>query len=172
MIHPTGFEQPVSTTVLAVMEDEDAASRTDARLLITASTPRLVETLARQIHHTGARANLPFVRTRACDLPLGVEALRAHCSSFLDSATGGSMLISDVEEMAPAVQEILLELLAALESARQPSAAVRVISGTCVSLLDRVTAGAFSDRLFYRLNVIHLVQRDSTNATPTPVLTQ
>ena len=31
------------------------------------------------------------------------------------------------------------------------------MSGTTVSLLDRVASGTFSDRLFYRLNTIHLV---------------
>jgi hypothetical protein len=57
------------------------------------------------------------------------------------------MLISDVEEMPPIVQDVLLELLAGLEFARRPSDAVRLISGPTVSLLDRVTAGTFSDRL-------------------------
>jgi transcriptional regulator of aromatic amino acid metabolism len=51
----------------------------------------------------------------------------------------------------------LIDLLAALESARRPSAAVRLISGTTVSLLERVAAGTFSERLFYRLNILHLV---------------
>lgn len=58
------------------------------------------------------------------------------------------MLISDIEEMPPVVQEALIELLAGLEAARSPSAAVRLISGTTVSLLDQVAAGTFSERLF------------------------
>jgi DNA-binding NtrC family response regulator len=29
-------------------------------------------------------------------------------------------------------------------------------SGTTVSLLDRIAAGTFSERVFYRLNIIHL----------------
>src|SRR4029078_7961200 len=33
---------------------------------------------------------------------------------------------------------------------------VRLISGTTVSLLDRIAAGTFSEQLFYRLNIIHL----------------
>ena len=32
----------------------------------------------------------------------------------------------------------------------------RLISGTTVSLLDRVATGTFSARLFYRLNIIHV----------------
>jgi transcriptional regulator of acetoin/glycerol metabolism len=59
------------------------------------------------------------------------------------------------------VQEALIDLLDRLQAARRPSAAVRLISGTTVSLLDRITAGTFSARLFYRLNVIHL-----TTGTP------
>ena len=49
------------------------------------------------------------------------------------------MLIDAVEEMPPAVEEVLIELLAGLEFTRRPSAAVR-ISGTTVSLLDRIAA--------------------------------
>jgi DNA-binding NtrC family response regulator len=70
---------------------------------------------------------------------------------------GGSVLVSAVEEMPAAVQEALIDLLAGLESTRRPSAAVRLISGTTVSLLDRVAAGTFSERLFYQLNIIHVI---------------
>lgn len=59
--------------------------------------------------------------------------------------------------MPAAAQDGLIDLLAALEDARTPSAAVRLISGTTVSLIDRVAAGTFSERLFYRLSIIHLV---------------
>jgi DNA-binding NtrC family response regulator len=164
-----GIDELHSAVTFLAVEDEDAASRSGARLLITASTQQGVETLARRIHGTGLRAELPFIHTWACDLPIGAEALREHCSGFLDAAAGGSMLISDVEEMPPIVQDVLLELLAGLEFARRPSAAVRLISGTTVSLLDRVTAGTFSDRLFYRLNVIHLMQGGGPNGRPTPI---
>ncbi len=70
------------------------------------------------------------------------------------------MLIDAVEEMPPAVQDALIELLAGLEFTRRPSAAVRLISGTTVSLLDRIAAGTFSEQLFYRLNIIHLMASD------------
>ena len=144
-----GIDELPSAETFVAVEDEDAASRSAARLLITASTQRGVEALARRIHETGLRAELPFVHTWACDLPIGAEALSDHCSGFLDAAAGGSMLISDVEEMPPIVQDVLLELV--------------------VSLLDRVTAGTFSDRLFYRSNVIHLVQGDRSNGGPAPI---
>ena len=168
-MHRIGTGDPHSAVTFLPGEDEGAASRSAARLLITASTQREVETLARRVHGAGPRAELPFVHTWACDLPIGAEALREHCAGVLDAAAGGSMLISDVEEMRPIVQDVLLDVLAGLELARRPSAAVRLISGTTVSLLDRVTAGTFSHRLFYRLNVIHLMQGDRPNGRPTPI---
>ena len=62
------------------------------------------------------------------------------------------------------MQEALIDLLAGLESARRPSAAVRLISGTTVALLDRVAGGTFSERLFYRLNIIHLTVGNGSEA--------
>ena len=133
------------------------ASRSRAKLLITASTPQAVETLARRIHAAGPRAQFPFVQKRAGDFPVHPEALSDYCVRFLDVAAGGTVFVSAIEEMPAIVQGVLIELLAGLESARRPSAAVRLISGTTVSLVERVAAGTFSGRLFYRLNTIHLM---------------
>jgi DNA-binding NtrC family response regulator len=156
----TAERQTAMVRPAAVDEDEDVAGRSAARLLITASTQRGVETLARRIHGAGRRAQFPFVRTWAGDLPVAPQALREYCCGVLDAAAGGSMLIAAVEEMPPPVQDALIDLLAGLEVTRGPAAAVRLISGTTVSLLDRVAAGTFSERLFYQLNVIHLMAAD------------
>jgi two-component system response regulator PilR (NtrC family) len=141
---------------LLALEDVNVASRSSARLLITASTQQAVETLARRIHASGPRAQSPFVMISAGELPVGAQALRDGCVRFLEGAAGGSVLVSEVEEMPADVQEELLDLLAGLDSARRPSGA-RLIAGTTVSLLDRVAAGTFSERLFYRLNTIHFM---------------
>jgi DNA-binding NtrC family response regulator len=168
-MHRVGADESHSALAFAADEDEDVASRSAARLLITASTQEDVEGLARRIHGAGRRAELPFVDTWACDLPMEAKALREHYFGFLDAAAGGSMLIRDVEDMPPIVQESLLELLDGLEFAGHPSFAVRLISGTTVSLLDRVTAGTFSDRLFYRLNVIHLMVGGHPDGATPPI---
>lgn len=140
-----------------VVEDEEMAGRSSAPLLVTASTRGEVETVARRIHETSFRAAAPFVRVRTGTLPIEPRLLSESCSALLDDATGGSMLMTDVEEMPAIVQGVLIELLAELQRARAPSAAVRLISGTTVSLLDRIAAGSFSERLFYRLNILHLM---------------
>ena len=152
---------------LLVFDDEQLASQSPARLLITASTQQGVETLARRVHAGGPRSQFPFVHVFAGELPVEREVLKEYCTSVLAAATGGSILISAVEEMPPDVQDALTELLTGFEFAPTPSAAVRLISGTTVSLLDRVNAGTFSDRLFYRLNVIQLMSGDRPAGSPT-----
>jgi DNA-binding NtrC family response regulator len=142
---------------LLPVDDEDVVSRSPARLLITAPTQQGVENLARRIHGAGPRAQFPFVQTWAVEFPVGPELLREHCARLLDSAAGGSLLVSAIEEMPATVQDATIDLLGGLEFARMPSDAVRLISGTTVSLRDRVAAGTFSERLFYRLNIIHLM---------------
>lgn len=154
--HFVRADEPPGVARFISVEDEHAASQSAARLLITASTQREVESLARRIHGAGRRAELPFVHVSGRDLPIAAQALMERCSGLLDAAAGGSVLISEVEEMARIVQDVLLEVLSTLEVARHTPAAVHLMAGTTVSLLDRVTAGTFSDRLFYRLNVIHL----------------
>jgi DNA-binding NtrC family response regulator len=97
-------------------------------------------------------------------LPIEPQRLRDHCSALLDAATSGTMFMKDVEETPAIVQGVLIELLWDLQHARGPSAAVRLISGTTVSLLERIAAGTFSEQLFYRLNLIHLVVTEAPPA--------
>jgi DNA-binding NtrC family response regulator len=141
------------------VEDEYIAGRSAAALLITAWTRDAMETLARRIHEASFPSPAPFVRVRAGVLPSQPRMFRENCSALLDAATGGSVFITDVEETPAGVQSVLIELLDERQRARVPAPA-RVISGTTVSLVDRIAAGTFSEQLFYRLNLIHLVSRD------------
>ncbi len=98
------------------------------------------------------------VRVRAW--PNTARTIKKRWSAVFDAATGGSVFLAGVEDMSPAFQNVFLDLIDDLQRARTPSTAARLISGTTVSLFDRVKAGTFSERLFYRLNLIHLVVRD------------
>ena len=167
-MHDVRTAEREDAVALPAIEDEDLARWSAATVLITAPTPRRVATLARRIHEGGMRTQSPFVHLSAGDLPVDSEALGEYCASILDAAAGGSVLINDVEEMPAVVQETLMDLLARLESARQPSTAVRLISGTTVSLFDRVAARTFSERLFYRLNFIHLTTGDRPSGSRAP----
>jgi DNA-binding NtrC family response regulator len=155
-MHNPGTPESGDAMAFVRVDDEDVVSRSPARLLITAPTQQSVENLARRIHRAGRRAQLPFVQTLAVELPVGPE-LKEYCGRLLDSAAGGSLLVSAVEDMPATVQDALIDLLAGLSPAGIPSDATRLISGTTVSLRDRVAAGTFSEQLFYRLNVIHVM---------------
>jgi DNA-binding NtrC family response regulator len=163
-MHYVGTAERVDALALLAIENEELANQSPARLLITAPTQQGVETLARRIHGAGPRARFPFVQRSAGELPVGPELLNEYCARFLDAAAGGSVLVSAVEEMPATVQDALIDLLGGLESARMPFAPARLILGTTVSLLDRVAAGTFSERLFYRLNIIHLMVGNGSEA--------
>jgi transcriptional regulator of aromatic amino acid metabolism len=163
-MHSGGITFGDDAGALPITADEDLARGCAARLLISASIERNVEVLARRIHEGGPRAHCRFLQLWAVDFPVEPQALREYCSIALDRAPGGSLLIDAVEEMPQTVQDTLIELLDGLEFARRPSDAVRLISGTTVSLLERIAAGTFSDQLFYRLNIIHLMALDGRSS--------
>jgi DNA-binding NtrC family response regulator len=148
------------------LDDEQLASRTRSRLLITGITAGDAETRARRIHKLSSRGECPFVRVAAGKLPVETALLRQTCARLLDRAGGGTIFIEDVEEMPPVVQAVLIELLAELESARDGAAAIRLVSGTSVSLFDCVAAGTFGEWLFYRLNIIHLTPTEGAGIIP------
>jgi DNA-binding NtrC family response regulator len=162
-MHDLGTAERGDALALLPVDDEDVGSQSRARLLITAPTQQGVN-LARRIHDAGPGARFPFVQTWGVELPVGPELLKEYCARLLDSAAGGSLLVSAVEEMPATVQDALIDLLGGLEFARMPSATARLISGTTVSLRDRVAAGTFSERLFYRLNIIHLMVGNRSKA--------
>jgi DNA-binding NtrC family response regulator len=159
-MHGVRTAEPNNARALVTAEGEAMAGRSAARLLITASTPSAVEMIARRVHAASARAEFPFVQTSAADFPIEPRTLRVTCSALLDAARGGSLFVSDIENMPPFVQGRLIELLNELESARASAALVRLVAGTTVSLFDRTAGGTFSKQLFYRLNTLHLVERD------------
>ena len=131
------------------------AARHSVTLLITAGSRQMVDIVARRIHSSQFTAVAPFVGLKAGSFPPDAEQLRTHLVKPLYAAAGGSLLIRDVEEMSSAAQRTFASILS--ERSLGHPAAVRLIAGTTVSLLERVNAGYFLEELFYRLNLIHLV---------------
>ena len=147
--------QPKASS-LGAIDDEELAIKSKAKLLITARVPGDAEALARRIHDFSRGVSVPFVVVAAVVLPIDLEMLRATFSRLLDAASGGTLFISDVDQMSATVQELLPEVFEELHRANPAWAQVRLVSGTSASLLDLVATGRFSERLFYRLNTIHL----------------
>lgn len=100
------------------------------------------------------------MRTRYATFPLDARRSQRRGPRCSKRALGGSVLITGVEQTPAIVQERLIELFACLLATRERPGGVRLIAGTTTALHERVAAGRFSDRLFYRLNIIHIIVRD------------
>jgi DNA-binding NtrC family response regulator len=132
-------------------------------VLITAECAAAVEDLARRIHAASARAASPFVLVAAATLPSDTAVLTERCADLLDTVRGGSLLLTDIEQMPAIVQNRLLETLVGLRA--EAAGQVRLIAGTTTILSERISEGAFSERLFYRLNTIHVIAKSGAGGT-------
>ena len=66
------------------------------------------------------------------------------------------VLLQEVHALSLSEQAEVDDRLAELRAARR-AAGVRFIASSSMPLFERVQEGAFDERLFYRLNVIHMV---------------
>lgn len=136
-------------------EDELLAIRHRLPLLISGRCISTVTTVARRVHVAALGAAAPFVAFPASELIELRTQFAEQWTMLMDAGRGGSVFITDVEEMSVPVQRLLAESLA-WRCATRSALAPRLVTGTTVSLVDRVKAGQFSEELLYRLNVIHL----------------
>ena len=148
-------------------EDERLAAQTKVPLLISAPCVNTVTAVARRIHSAGFGATAPFVRFPASELVDQREQFASQWTMLMEAGRGGSILITDVDQLSRAAQALLIESLNEL-SATRSTLTGRLMTGTTVSLLDRVEAGEFLEELLYCLNVIHLLMLEESDACPEP----
>ena len=131
----------------------------DVQCALTNTSPVLISApadvatvVARRIHRNSLNRRGPFL-TLDCSRAQVPEQL---AMAFDTAAPAGTVFLRDVDRLAPALQALLFSRIVPL--------GVRVIAGTSVSLLRAAEDGAFDERLFYRLNQIHLVASRPDNA--------
>jgi DNA-binding NtrC family response regulator len=124
-------------------------------VLITGDSAQQREAVARLIHRGG-------------------RFVKVDCATFedtvFDDATVRTFFFDPIDAMSAAMQARLLVFLdqQATRSTSDPSTGLtRVVAGSDGSVMRRVEADEFSSRLFYRLNVIHLVASELGMAVPT-----
>lgn len=155
---PTGNAVPDDQRSRQAIEDEALAAGCNAPVLISASSAAAVAEVARRVHRASVRMASPFLQVSAREFPVAPLWLRQFCADLVETGCGGSLLIDDLEHLPAVVQEQLMDLLDELQQPTQGLATpLRLFAGTTAVLGDLVTRRALSDRLFYRLNVIHLV---------------
>jgi DNA-binding NtrC family response regulator len=145
---------------------------TDDDVLIVGETGTGKELTAEAIHRLSRRARMPFISINcgALDENLLMDALFGHVKgafseaksdrkgAFL-AADGGTLLLDEIGNASPRVQQALLRALSVrrispLGSDAETDFDARVIAATNVNLKDLVASGAFREDLYYRLQVL------------------
>lgn len=150
------------------------AASVDPDVLIIGETGTGKEVASQAIHRLSRRADGPFISINcgALDENLLLDALFGHVKgafseakgerkgAFL-AAQGGTILLDEIGNASPKVQQALLRALAArtiipLGSDIETPFDARVIAATNVDLLECVNKGTFREDLYYRLRVLTL----------------
>jgi two-component system response regulator HydG len=170
---PVVGSSPALRELLALVDKVAATPRTT--VLIQGESGVGKELVARLVHQRSPRAQAPFVVLDCAALSeplLEAELFGYEPGAFtgsapgghdglLAAAEGGTLLLDEVGELAPALQAKLLRVLQErsyrrVGASRDLPADVRIVAATNRDLDELVDEGRFREDLFYRLNVLSL----------------
>ena len=163
-----------STLINEVREQVRKAARAGTDVLIWGETGTGKELVAAAIHKASPRVGGPYISINcgALDESLLMDTLFGHVKgafteakadrkgAFL-SADGGTLLLDEIANASPKVQQALLRALSVrrirpLGADVEVSFNTRVVAATNVDLRECVRAGAFREDLYYRLAIISI----------------
>ncbi len=165
LIGQSGAMQPV-------LEKVQRVAQSSATVLITGESGTGKELIARAIHAASPRADQPLLCVNCAALSstlLESELFGHEKGAFtgadrmrkgrFELADGGTLLLDEVSEIAPALQAKLLRVLQEREFERVGSSVtrrvdVRVIATTNRDLRDWAAKARFREDLYYRLSVL------------------
>jgi DNA-binding NtrC family response regulator len=165
----TPIRIPLRIAVNNFEDDIHLAVRSAAPVLLTGGA-HATQALAYRIHSSSGWRYGPFVTvdcTSDHDESLEASLFEAVFPPDVASDTGGptlqlaqpgTVLVKEVGRLSRPLQEKFADRLGEITAFRVPGRSCRrVIATTSEPLLPRVEDGTFDDRLYYRLNVIHLM---------------
>jgi len=160
-----------SLALRKVFDDVDQVSKSDATVLIQGETGTGKELIARAIHSTSARKEMPLIKVNCGAIPSNLieSELFGHEKGAFTGATskrdgrftlaaGGTIFLDEIGELPLDLQTKLLRVLQEgefepLGSSETKKADVRVIAATNRDIYKASEEGKFRWDLFYRLNV-------------------
>ena len=149
----------------------DKVAKTEATVLITGENGTGKELVARELYRNSMLAKQPYIRVNCAAISetLMESEFFGHEKGAFTGATerregrfeladGGTILLDEISEIAPALQAKLLRVLQEKEFERVGGnktieVKVRVLATTNRNLLEEVEKGKFREDLYYRLNV-------------------
>jgi two-component system response regulator GlrR len=158
----------------AIMEERLAQAHmvagTDARVLIIGESGTGKEQLARAMHKASPRRAKPFIVTSCAGISeeqIDIDLFGADGSTgtarqgALEAADGGTVLLDEIGDLPPRLQQKLLralqeEAVRPVGSETQRPVNTRIISTTSRDMQALSTAGKFREDLYYRLNVVQI----------------
>jgi DNA-binding NtrC family response regulator len=163
-----------SDVMQRVFDQAERVAPTDSTVLITGATGTGKELLAEAIHRLSRRSKGKFVPVNVAAVPTTLieSELFGHVKgAFTDAATerigrfeaaeGGTLFIDEIGDLKLQSQAKLLRVLESRVINRvgcneNRPVDVRVLAATSRNLERMVSAGAFREDLYYRLNVVRL----------------
>lgn len=170
----TGIIVTRSERMKSVLDLAQQVAASNITVLLEGESGTGKELLARLIHQQSPRTDNPFVTVNCAALAetLLESELFGHVrGSFtgavrdregrFEAANGGTVLLDEIGEIAPATQVKLLRFLQSKELERVGETTtrrvdVRVIAATNRNLEEAVKNGTFRDDLYYRLNAVRI----------------
>src|SRR5215467_9480920 len=164
----------VSQQMKDVCDTVAQAALINVPILITGETGSGKGVVARVIHYLSSRHSAPFAKIDCAGVPR--EFLESNLFGRepgastgpgqstigkLESAHGGTLLLDNIGHLDPAIQVKLPPFLEDGQFSRVGGRSsmkvdVRIVAATTQDLEAAVTAGAFREELFFRLNVIRI----------------
>lgn len=163
--------QASSSGMRKVIREAKRMSQLDSSILIIGETGTGKELLARACHAASERAEQPFMTLNCAALPddvaeselfgVGEKDQENSKRGIFELADGGSVFLDEVGEMSTKLQSKLLRVIQngsfrRVNSEKEVTVNVRIISSTNKDLLHLVSIGEFREDLYYRLNVFGL----------------
>ncbi len=149
--------------------DLNLAAECDVSVLVTAEQGKARRDLARFIHDHGLRSGGPFVFVEHGAPAHSDGTARDDRHDFsvelrrrFEEARGGTLFIDDVAGLSAAMQAELFLLLEDCSlwtgggHGEARAGGVRIVTGASRPMHAELADGAFSESLFYRLNLIHI----------------